>query len=60
MVFILTLIFRRRLAVLRVMRARDSHLTKEILQEALSCCSGSQRTVLKFYLKKKLRQVMGN
>lgn len=59
MVLILRLIFCRRLAVIRVTRARGSHLTKETLQEALSCHSGSQRAVLKFYLKENLRQVMG-
>lgn len=57
MVFILMLIFHRRLAVTRVSCVRGSHLTKEILQEALSFCNGSQKAVLKFYLKRKLRQV---
>lgn len=51
-VFILVLIFFRRLAVIRVKRVTGSHLTKEILQDALSYCSGSQKAVLKFYLKR--------
>lgn len=41
----------------RSLALRVSHLTKEILQEALSYCSGSQKVVLEFYLKRKLRQV---
>lgn len=60
MVFILMLIFCRRLAVIRVRHVRGSQLTKEILQEALSYRSGSQKAVLKFYLKRKLRQVAGS
>lgn len=60
MVFIVILIFCRGLAVIRVRCVRGSHLTKEILQEALSYRSGNQKTVLKFYLKGKLRQVAGS
>lgn len=59
-ILILMLIFCRRVAVIRVRRVRGSRLTKEILQEALSYCSGSQKAVLKFYLKRKLRQVAGS
>jgi len=59
-VFILVLIFCRRLAVVRVRRVRGSHLTKEILQEALSHRSGSQKAALKSYLKRKLKQVAGS
>lgn len=39
---------------------KGSHLTKEILQEALSELNGSQKTVFKFNLKRKLRQIAGS
>lgn len=48
MVFILMLIFRRGLAVISVRCVRGSHLTKEILQEALSYRSGKKKLFLNF------------